>query len=170
MAESGDVAEFVSPGDVDEDEPSDFDEEEDKSPDTSDVRTTSQASLKVEYVSDAQIMEEDPQSLMPKQVSARVEALKRRYTRRISLFELTGILAESYNLLQRGRIPLVQDLSDETLRQRLLHVVVREIEEGTCPIVVEKNGEMLSVRDFDQAGLRHHLDFVIKIWKQQHRY
>ncbi|ASC55560.1 RNA polymerase subunit RPO19-like protein [Seal parapoxvirus] len=101
-------------------------------------------------------------------VTARIEDLKLRYTRRMSLFELTGIVAESFNLLCRGRLPLVADSTDSALDSEL-KVVVRELDEGVCPIVVEKNGEFLSPRDFDQECLRFHLDYMTNLWKKQGR-
>nr|WQH58040.1 MAG: MC108R [Molluscum contagiosum virus] len=130
------------------------------------------ASKPSEYKVDSRVDSRDDVETQspPRQISERITDIKRRYTRRISLFEITGILCESFNLLQRGRLPLVSDLSDETFREEILHVVVREIEEGTCPVVIQKNGELLSVTDFDATGLRYHLDYIISIWKQQHRY
>ncbi|AOP31813.1 RNA polymerase [Volepox virus] len=105
-----------------------------------------------------------------KHIGNHISALKRRYTRRISLFEIAGIIAESYNLLQRGRLPLVSEFSDKTMKQNMLHVIIQEIKEGSCPIIIEKNGELLSVNDFDKDGLKFHLDYIIKIWKLQQRY
>ncbi|AEN03695.1 DNA-dependent RNA polymerase subunit rpo19 [Yokapox virus] len=105
-----------------------------------------------------------------KQIGDSILTAKRRYTRRISLLEITGILAESYNLLQRGRLPLVSEFSDETLKKNMLSIIIKEIEEGTCPIIIEKNGELLSIKDFDSNGLKFHLDYIIKIWKLQNRY
>ncbi|ADY76859.1 PP225 [Orf virus] len=101
-------------------------------------------------------------------VTARVEELKARYTRRMSLFELTGIVAESFNLLCRGRLPLVADAADPALDNEL-KVVVRELEEGVCPIVIEKNGEFLSPGDFDPECLRYHLTYMTDLWKSQGR-
>ncbi|AYM26022.1 RNA-polymerase subunit RPO19 [Orf virus] len=101
-------------------------------------------------------------------VTARVEELKARYTRRMSLFELTGIVAESFNLLCRGRLPLVADAADPALNNEL-KVVVRELEEGVCPIVIEKNGEFLSPGDFDPECLRYHLTYMTDLWKSQGR-
>ncbi|AIZ77332.1 putative RNA polymerase subunit RPO19 [Parapoxvirus red deer/HL953] len=101
-------------------------------------------------------------------VTARIEALKARYTRRMSLFELTGIVAESFNLLCRGRLPLVADAADPALDNEL-KVVVAEIEQGVCPVVIEKNGEFLSTRDFDPECLRFHLEYMVNLWKSQGR-
>lgn len=52
-------------------------------------------------------------------------------------------------------MPLVLNLSDDTMKQKILHIVIEEIKEGTCPIIIEKNGELLSVTDFDKK------DFII---------
>ncbi|ADC53852.1 RNA polymerase subunit Rpo19 [Pseudocowpox virus] len=101
-------------------------------------------------------------------VTARVEELKARYTRRMSLFELTGIVAESFNLLCRGRLPLVADAADPALDSEL-KVVVRELEEGVCPIVIEKNGEFLAPGDFDPECLKYHLNYMTDLWKSQGR-
>ncbi|ANS71183.1 RNA polymerase [Pteropox virus] len=104
------------------------------------------------------------------QQSNKISLIKKRYTRRMSLFELTGILAESINLLQRGRLPLVEGLSGSTLQKNLLQVAIQEIRDKTCPVIIKKNGEYLSVNDFDESALEHHLTFITKIWKQQNRY
>ncbi|QGN68103.1 DNA-dependent RNA polymerase 19 kD subunit [Equine molluscum contagiosum-like virus] len=166
MENSADLNDFLSG-----EEFSSYEEmESDEMTEPSEGASASKAS---EYKVDSRVDSRDdaePTSPQPRQISERIADIKRRYTRRISLFELTGILCESFNLLQRGRLPLVSDLSDETFREQILHVVVREIEEGTCPVVIQKNGELLSVNDFDPTGLRYHLDYVIDIWKQQRRY
>uniref|UniRef100_A0AAU7E1T3 DNA-directed RNA polymerase 19 kDa subunit n=1 Tax=Rousettus bat poxvirus TaxID=3141933 RepID=A0AAU7E1T3_9POXV len=132
-----------------------------------DPKSTCARDVDTRVVSKDEIEVPSPQ---PRQISARITELKRRYTRRLSLYELTGIIAESFNLLQRGRIPLVSDLSDDTFKRNLLHVLVQEIEEGTCPVIIQKNGALLSVRDFDQDALRYHLDYIVAIWKQQRRF
>nr|WGO62722.1 DNA-directed RNA polymerase 19 kDa subunit [Wadden Sea poxvirus] len=105
-----------------------------------------------------------------KDVASYISSIKKRYTRRVSLFEITGILAESYNLLQRGRLPLLSNFTELTFNDNILHIVIKEIKEGTCPIIIEKNGELLSINDFDDTGLDYHLNYIINIWKQQHRY
>ncbi|ABJ09017.1 RNA polymerase subunit RPO19 [Nile crocodilepox virus] len=102
-------------------------------------------------------------------VSEKILEIKRNYTRRISLLELTGILAESYNLLQRGRLPLVNDLSEATFRKSLLQIFIQEIEEDNCPVVVCKNGRLMSLKDFDPDGVRYHLDYIKSLWKQQRK-
>ncbi|AST09517.1 RNA polymerase [NY_014 poxvirus] len=145
----------------------DDEEEEELSLENSDVEPKS--SYKIIDSASTQIDESQPQ-LNIKQIGDAILASKRRYTRRISLLEITGILAESYNLLQRGRLPLVSEFSEDTLKKNMLHIIIKEIEEGTCPIIIEKNGELLSVKDFDLDGLKFHLDYIIKIWKLQHRY
>lgn len=132
-----------------------------------DAKTTCVRNVEAHVDSKEEIEIASPQ---PRQISERIAELKRRYTRRMSLFELTGIISESYNLLQRGRMPLVHNLSDETFTRNLLHVLVQEIEEGTCPVVIQKNGKLLSVKDFDPSALRYHLDYITAIWKQQRRY
>ncbi|AWU47139.1 RNA polymerase [Sea otter poxvirus] len=138
----------------------------DKSLDAASDILTDKCSIKVES---SDIV--DIQSVAsPQDCGQRMIDIKRRYTRRMSLIELTGIIAESVNSIQRGRIPLVTNLSSNTARENLLHVVVREIEEGNCPIVVKKNGEYLSTADFDESALHHHLSYITKIWKQQSRY
>ncbi|AOP31385.1 RNA polymerase [Raccoonpox virus] len=142
------------------------DEEEEESPEASDIDPKS--SYKV--VDSASTHIEDAHSNLNKHIGNHISALKRRYTRRISLFEIAGIIAESYNLLQRGRLPLLSEFSDETMKQNMLHVIIKEIEEGSCPIIIEKNGELLSVNDFDKNGLKFHLEYIINIWKLQQRY
>ncbi|AKJ93753.1 RNA polymerase (RPO19) [Raccoonpox virus] len=142
------------------------DEEEEESPEASDIDPKS--SYKV--VDSASTHIEGAHSNLNKHIGNHISALKRRYTRRISLFEIAGIIAESYNLLQRGRLPLLSEFSDETMKQNMLHVIIKEIEEGSCPIIIEKNGELLSVNDFDKNGLKFHLEYIINIWKLQQRY
>lgn len=132
-----------------------------------DPKSTCVRDVEAHVVSKEEVEISSPQ---PRQASSRITELKRRYTRRMSLYELTGIICESYNLLQRGRLPLVHDLSDETFERNLLHVLVQEIEEGTCPVVIQKNGKLLSVSDFDQDALKYHLDYIVAIWKQQRRF
>ncbi|QED21239.1 DNA-dependent RNA polymerase subunit RPO19 [Borealpox virus] len=160
MADTDDIIDYES-DDLTEYED---DEEDEESLETSDIDPKS--SYKI--VDSASTHIEDAHSNLKQ--GNHISALKRRYTRRISLFEIAGIIAESYNLLQRGRLPLVSEFSNETMKQNMLHVIIQEIEEGSCPIVIEKNGELLSVNDFDKDGLKFHLDYIIKIWKLQKRY
>ncbi|QDJ95097.1 RNA polymerase subunit RPO19 [Hypsugopox virus] len=176
MADSGDIIDYVSEVEDDDSEYSisDNDNDEDDgnnsdSLETSDIVSYKQSNFKFESNS---THVEDDEVIVPqfKNISAKILALKKRYTRRISLFEITGIIAESYNTLQRGRLPLVQNLSDETLKQKMLHIIIQEIKEGTCPIIIEKNGELLSTNDFDKNGVDIHLDYIINIWKLQNRY
>ncbi|QHG62655.1 RNA polymerase subunit RPO19 [Cetacean poxvirus 1] len=153
----------------DDDLKSDIEKEVELETETSGDLINSKHSYKISYTSS--LKHELAQSLQtPHQVSFRISNIKKRYTRRISLIEITGIIAESYNLLQRGRLPLVSNLSNDVLKENMLRIIVREIEEGTCPVVIEKNGEILSVKDFDQTGLQYHLNYIINIWKQQKRY
>ncbi|AUL80572.1 DNA-dependent RNA polymerase subunit rpo19 [Vaccinia virus] len=56
------------------------------------------------------------------------------------------------------------------MKQNMLHVIIQELEEGSCPIVIEKTGELLSVNDFDKDGLKFHLDYINNIWKLQKPY
>nr|WGO01987.1 DNA-dependent RNA polymerase subunit RPO19 [Vaccinia virus]WGO02215.1 DNA-dependent RNA polymerase subunit RPO19 [Vaccinia virus]WGO02444.1 DNA-dependent RNA polymerase subunit RPO19 [Vaccinia virus]WOG35521.1 DNA-dependent RNA polymerase subunit RPO19 [Vaccinia virus]WOG35749.1 DNA-dependent RNA polymerase subunit RPO19 [Vaccinia virus] len=164
MADTDDIIDYES-DDLTEYEDDEEEEEDGESLETSDIDHKS--SYKI--VESASTHIEDAHSNL-KHIGNHISALKRRYTRRISLFEIAGIIAESYNLLQRGRLPLVSEFSDETMKQNMLHVIIQEIEEGFCPIVIEKNGELLSVNDFDKDGLKFHLDYIIKIWKLQKRY
>ncbi|AXN56182.1 DNA-dependent RNA polymerase subunit rpo19 [Vaccinia virus] len=164
MADTDDIIDYES-DDLTEYEDDEEEEEDGESLETSDIDPKS--SYKI--VESASTHIEDAHSNL-KHIGNHIFALKRRYTRRISLFEIAGIIAESYNLLQRGRLPLVSEFSDETMKQNMLHVIIQEIEEGSCPIVIEKNGELLSVNDFDKDGLKFHLDYIIKIWKLQKRY
>ncbi|QQG31583.1 RNA polymerase subunit RPO19 [Swinepox virus] len=162
MADSEDIIEYSS----NEEEDSDYEEEEEDEPtDTSDV-----PSLKPSNYKDISTNVEDIQENI-KNISTKISAIKRRYTRRISLFEVVGIIAESYNLLQRGRLPLILDLSDETMmKNNIIRITIKEIKDDTCPIIIEKNGELLSTSDFDRNGLMYHLDYIIRIWKKQNRY
>ncbi|AOP31602.1 RNA polymerase [Skunkpox virus] len=162
MADTDDIIDYES---EELTEYEDDEEEEEESLEASDIDPKS--SYKI--VDSASTHIEDTHTNL-KHIGNHISALKRRYTRRISLFEIAGIIAESYNLLQRGRLPLVSTFSDETMKQNMLHVIIQEIEEGSCPIIIEKNGELLSVNDFDKNGLIFHLDYIIKIWKLQQRY
>ncbi|WZD65818.1 RNA polymerase subunit Rpo19 [Bovine papular stomatitis virus] len=157
----------------DEDELEDYEDEEDEEEpaegaagtSVSDVTPSATEKLVASEVpEDAAAVETNARQ----RVTARVEELKARYTRRMSLFELTGIVAESFNLLCRGRLPLVADPTDPALDNEL-KVVVREIEENVCPIVIEKNGEFLSTQDFDPECLRYHLEYMTDLWKSQGR-
>ncbi|QHR82636.1 DNA-dependent RNA polymerase subunit RPO19 [Brazilian porcupinepox virus 1] len=168
MADSDDIIDYVS-DDISEDEYDDRYQEDDeddenttKSLETSDILSNKQSNYKVDSITSVE------ESIT--NISNSILLIKKRYTRRISLFEITGILAESYNLLQRGRLPLINDLSDETMKQNILHILIKEINEGTCPIIIEKNGELLSVSDFDKIGLSRHINYIINIWKKQNRY
>ncbi|ABQ43571.1 RNA polymerase subunit rpo19 [Tanapox virus] len=168
MDDSDEIINFASEEDDDEDEDnniSDYDDDK-ESLESSDILSNKQSDYKIESAS----INVDEQVSSSKQLSSKIITIKKRYTRRISLFEITGIIAESYNLLQRGRLPLVSNLTDETIKQNMLHVVIDEIKEGTCPIIIEKNGELLSINDFDKIGIKTHLDYIINIWKQQGRY
>ncbi|QAV40153.1 m94r [Myxoma virus] len=164
MDDEGDVSEYYSEEDSEYAKEEDADEPT-ESLDTSDVPSLKE-NFKVESISSN--IEEPIQ--VNKVTISKISDIKKRYTRRISLFEVTGIVAESYNLLQRGRLPLLMDLSNDTLDDNILNVVIKEIEEETCPIVIEKNGELLSVTDFDKKGLMMHLKYVTTIWKNQGRY
>ncbi len=164
MTEIDDIVDFESTEENEESE----EEYEEEATETSDVSSSVRPSSDYNVESAATVS--SFQSPQLAQTSQRVSAMKRRYTRRISLFEITGIIAESFNLLQRGRLPLVKNISNETFKEKILHIVVREIQEGTCPIVIEKNGELLSINDFDGKGVRYHLDYIINIWKQQNRF
>ncbi|AAN02821.1 RNA polymerase subunit [Lumpy skin disease virus] len=170
MAESDDIIDdYIS----DEDASDEFEEEEEEeeSLETSDVPSLKQSNYKVGSSISINIEDTNQQNITNASIiSSKISAIKKRYTRRISLFEITGIIAESYNLLQRGRMPLVLNLSDDTMKQKILHIVIEEIKEGTCPIIIEKNGELLSVTDFDKKGLYNHLDYIINIWKKQNRF
>ncbi|UOX38678.1 DNA-directed RNA polymerase 19 kDa subunit [Finch poxvirus] len=131
-----------------------------------DCCTAKQSDSRIESL----IEEQSVQSPHPKQQSERMKTIKQRYTRRISLIEMTGILCESYNSLQRGRIPLLNNLSDETFKKHsLVETMFMEIEQGNCPIVIQKNGELLSLSDFDQKGVMYHLSYIKSIWKVQHK-
>ncbi|ADT91124.1 DNA-dependent RNA polymerase subunit RPO19 [Cotia virus SPAn232] len=158
--DSGSISDNSNISDIDEYEEENYDEN--KIDNTSDLTSLKQSN-KIESITNI----EDNVELT---ICQNISLIKKRYTRRISLFEITGIIAESYNLLQRGRMPLVSDLSDETLKQNILHVLIKEIEEGVCPIVIEKNGELLSIKDFDNIGLSKHINYIINIWKKQNRY
>ncbi|ASK51302.1 RNA polymerase subunit (RPO19) [Eptesipox virus] len=169
MADSGDIIDYVSEEDDDSEYSITEDENEDSSldsPETSDFVSYKPSNINFESNS-IHIEEDIPQY---KNISAKISALKRRYTRRISLIEITGIIAESFNLLQRGRLPLVQNLSNDTLKQKMLHIIIQEIKEGTCPIIIEKNGELLSINDFDKKGIDTHIEYITNIWKLQNRY
>ncbi|ABI99260.1 RNA polymerase subunit RPO19 [Deerpox virus W-848-83] len=170
MADTDDIIDYESEDDMSEYEEEEDDEDnETKSLESSDVISLKQSNYKAELSTNLE--EEVPQpGQSSKNVNSKILAIKKRYTRRISLLEITGIIAESYNLLQRGRLPLISNLSDETMKQKILHIVIQEIEEGTCPIIIEKNGELLSTNDFDKTGLKNHLDYIISIWKNQNRY
>ncbi|AAR07452.1 96R [Yaba monkey tumor virus] len=165
MDDSDEIVNFASDEEDDNDNISDYDDDK-ESPESSDILSHKQSDYKIESAS----INVDEQLSSSKQLSNKIMAIKKRYTRRISLFEITGIIAESYNLLQRGRLPLISNLTDETVDKNMLHVVISEINEGTCPIIIEKNGELLSINDFDKTGIKSHLDYIINIWKQQGRY
>ncbi|QRI42960.1 RNA polymerase subunit RPO19 [Cheloniid poxvirus 1] len=147
--------------DEDEESLSDINEEA-----SDDCCTAKQTDSRIESF----IEEQSIQSPHPKQQSEKTRIIKQRYTRRISLIEMTGILCEDYNSLQRGRIPLLNDLSDETFKKySLVEIMFMEIEQGNCPIVIQKNGELLSLSDFDQKGVMHHLSYIKDIWKVQNK-
>ncbi|ARE67724.1 SWPV1-215 [Shearwaterpox virus] len=147
--------------DEDEESLSDINEEA-----SDDCCTAKQTDSRVESF----IEEQSEQSPHPKQQNEKTRTVKQRYTRRISLIEMTGILCESYNSLQRGRIPLINDISNETFKKySLVEVMFMEIEQGNCPIVIQKNGELLSLSDFDQKGVLYHLSYIKDIWKVQHK-
>ncbi|UKB77164.1 major core protein 4b [Lumpy skin disease virus] len=171
MAESDDIIDdYISDEDA-SDEFEEEEEEEEESLETSDVPSLKQSNYKVGSSISINIEDTNQQNITNASlISSKISAIKKRYTRRVSLFEITGIIAESYNLLQRGRMPLVLNLSDDTMKQKILHIVIEEIKEGTCPIIIEKNGELLSVTDFDKKGLYNHLDYIINIWKKQNRF
>ncbi|ATI21041.1 RNA polymerase [Western grey kangaroopox virus] len=161
MENSVDINDFLS-----DHEYSSYDEEmvsEELEP--SDECGTKRSDSRVESIKD-----DSAHSPQPRQFNDRIQEVKRRYTRRVSILEVTGILCESYNLLQRGRIPLLKDLSEETFSRSIIEVMLQEIEEGTCPIVIQKNGELLSISDFDARGVKYHLDYIKAIWRQQKRY
>ncbi|QRY18976.1 ORF-106 [Teiidae poxvirus 1] len=142
--------------------------EEDES--MSDEELSDDCSVTKQVESKVESFRSDPtQSPHPKQLSERIKLIKHRYTRRISLYEITGILCESYNLLQRGRIPLTDDLTEETFKNSLIDTMFKEIEQGNCPIVIQKNGELLSLNDFDKKGVKYHLEYVKSIWKDQRK-
>ncbi|WZD65946.1 RNA polymerase subunit Rpo19 [Bovine papular stomatitis virus] len=170
MEESA-VAGFVD--DEDEDEIEEYEEEEDEEDEPAEGAAGTSVSDVTPSATEKLVASEVPEDAAVEtnarqRVTARVEELKARYTRRMSLFELTGIVAESFNLLCRGRLPLVADPADPALDNEL-KVVVREIEENVCPIVIEKNGEFLSTQDFDPECLRYHLEYMTDLWKSQGR-
>lgn len=158
-----------------DDEVEDFEDEEDEDEEApkGGAAGTSVSDVQAEKTSDKLVASDVGEEAVAdagvrQRVAARVEALKARYTRRMSLFELTGIIAESFNLLCRGRLPLVADPADPRLDSEL-RVVLQEIREGACPIVVEKNGEHLAPQDFDRECLEFHLDYVADLWRMQGR-
>lgn len=157
LSDDNDYSSYEEDGDI----MSDIDELSDE-----DCCTTKDSDVKIESFKFEDVSMLSPQ---PKQLSERIKTIKQRYTRRISIFEITGILCESFNLLQRGRIPLLNNLSDDTFKDSLIKAMFDEIEQGNCPIVIKKNGELLSLNDFDKKGVEYHLNYIKSIWKTQHK-
>nr|WIK87547.1 RNA polymerase subunit RPO19 [Oriental turtle dovepox virus] len=168
MDNSMDINDILLSDDNDNDYKS-YDGDEDSISDIGEISddccTTKQSDSRIESFK----FDDTTQSPHPKQLSERIKAIKQRYTRRISLFEITGILSESYNLLQRGRIPLLNDLTEETFKDSIINIMFKEIEQGNCPIVIQKNGELLSLTDFDKKGVQYHLDYIKTIWRNQRK-
>lgn len=99
-----------------------------------------------------------------------VKAAVESYIKRLGIYEITAILANSISTLDRGRLPLINNLDADYFKNNSVYTVaIHEVEDRKCPISLQKGNYHMTLNDYPDEFINYRIKEIIEVLKYQHK-
>jgi len=125
---------------------------------------------KEEPTAEDAIIEEPEEKEKELEVEDLVKLAVESYVKRLGIYEITAILANSISTLDRGRLPLINNLDVYYFKNNSVYTVaIHEVEDRKCPISLQKGNYHMTLNDYPDEFINYRMKEIIEVLKYQHK-